>query len=144
MIKQVALNGVLPLRSKALRNGAAFNLCVFPTDHVEGVFHLAHTEEQVLTTVATFYPQNLSDVVGSGYQLRGMATDANYLGKGYGAAVLKYAVNYLKNVKADYIWCNARSSAVVFYQKQGFELISDEFEIEGVGPHFIMILNLIQ
>ncbi|RZK10679.1 MAG: GNAT family N-acetyltransferase [Flavobacterium sp.] len=57
--------------------------------------------------------------------------------------LIKYAIDYLKEAKADYIWCNARTSAIDFYKKQGFETISEEFEISGVGPHYIMILNLI-
>lgn len=144
MIKFVPLEIVLPLRSKMLRNGAAINECIFPTDQAEGIFHLAYyVDESEIATVATFYPQNLDGKDGQGYQLRGMATDDVFFGKGYGALLVKYAVDYLKEAKADYIWCNARSSALNFYKKQGFEIVSDEFEIPGVGPHYIMILNLI-
>lgn len=144
MVKQVPLQKVLPLRSKMLRNGAELSACVFPTDDVVGVFHLAHyVEEDEITTVATFFPQNLAGQMGVGFQLRGMATDVAFLGKGYGAALVKYAIDYLRQAKAEYIWCNARASAVNFYQKQGFKIVSDEFEIPGVGPHYIMILNLI-
>jgi predicted GNAT family N-acyltransferase len=31
---------------------------------------------------------------------------------------------------------------VVFYKKLGFEVISDEFEVPGIGPHFNMIKYL--
>ena len=144
MIKFVPLEVVLPLRSKMLRNGADINECVFPTDEITGVFHLAYyADENEIATVATFFPQDRSDRDGTGYQLRGMATDEAYFGKRYGAALVKYAVDYIKTAKADYIWCNARSTATAFYQKQGFEIVSEEFEIPGVGPHYIMILNLI-
>jgi predicted GNAT family N-acyltransferase len=143
MIKFVPLNEVLSLRSKMLRNGAPEAECVFPTDQFEGVFHLAyHVDEKEIATVATFFPQNLKNAAGTGFQLRGMATDHAYFGKGYGADLIKYAVDSLKAAKADYIWCNARTSAVGFYEKQGFKIISEEFEIEGVGPHHVMILNL--
>ncbi|SOD18684.1 GNAT family N-acetyltransferase [Pedobacter xixiisoli] len=144
MIKFVPLEVVLPLRSKMLRNGAAINECVFPTDEAEGIFHLAYyADEAEIATVATFYPQDMEGRNGRGYQLRGMATDTAFLGKGYGAMLIKYAVDYIKEAKAEYIWCNARTSAVDFYKKQGFEIVSEEFEIPGVGPHYIMILNLI-
>ncbi len=144
MIKFVPLELVLPLRSKMLRDGADVNECIFPTDHVEGVFHLAYyVDETEFATVATFFPKEIEGKATRGYQLRGMATDTPFFGKGYGAALLKYATDYIKTAKAEYIWCNARTSAVDFYKKQGFEIVSDEFEIAGVGPHYIMILNLI-
>ncbi|MFN0293174.1 GNAT family N-acetyltransferase [Pedobacter helvus] len=144
MIKFVPLEVVLPLRSKMLRDGADIAACIFPTDNAEGLFHLAYyVSETEIATVATFYPQRLEGESGLGYQLRGMATDAPFFGKGYGAALIKYAVDYIKTAKAKYIWCNARTSAVDFYKKQGFKVVSEEFEIAGVGPHYIMILNLI-
>ena len=144
MIKFVPLEVVLPLRSKMLRGGADLNQCVFPTDSVEGVFHLAYyVNNKDIASVATFFPQQIEGRQGFAYQLRGMATDAQFFGEGYGTALLKYAVSYIKNAKAEYIWCNARVSAVDFYQKQGFQIVSDEFEIAEVGPHYIMILNLI-
>ncbi|WP_461789903.1 GNAT family N-acetyltransferase [Pedobacter sp.] len=144
MIKFVPLAEVLALRSKMLRNGAPESECVFPTDQVNGVFHLAYyVTELEIATVATFFPQNLDSKTGMGYQLRGMATDQAFFGKGYGADLIKYAVDYLKAAKAEYIWCNARTSAVDFYNKQGFQTISDEFDISGVGPHYVMILDLI-
>lgn len=144
MIKFVPLEVVLPLRSKMLRNGADINECIFPTDANKGIFHLAYyVDETEIATVATFYPQSMENREGDGYQLRGMATDTAFSGNGYGALLVKYAVDYIKEAKADYIWCNARTSAVDFYKKQGFEIFADEFEISGVGPHYIMILNLI-
>ncbi len=144
MIKFVPLEVVLPLRSKMLRNGAALETCVLPTDDIEGVFHLAYyVSDREIASVATFFPQPLKGREGAAYQLRGMATDERFFGKGYGAALLKYAVSYVKNAKAEYIWCNARASAIEFYQKQGFQIVSDEFEVAGIGPHYIMILNLI-
>ncbi|WP_343531532.1 GNAT family N-acetyltransferase [Pedobacter sp.] len=144
MIKFVPLEMVLPLRSKMLRDGADLDACVFPTDSIEGIFHLAYyVNDKEIASVATFFPQQMDGKQEPAYQLRGMATDSRFFGKGYGAALLKYAVSYIKNAKAEYIWCNARTSAVDFYKKQGFQVVSDEFEIAGVGPHYVMILNLI-
>jgi predicted GNAT family N-acyltransferase len=37
------------------------------------------------------------------------------------------------------IWCNARVSAMGFYRKAGWTVESEEFEIEGVGPHVRML-----
>jgi len=36
------------------------------------------------------------------------------------------------------LWFNARTVAVPFYEKHGFATRGDEFEIPGVGPHYVM------
>ncbi len=142
MVKFIPVELTLDLRSRILRDGKSLTECVFPTDQVKGIFHLGFYVEKKIATVASFFPNNYKDYVQPGYQLRGMATDHPFLGKGYGKQLIEFAVNYIRNTNAAYIWCNARSSAVEFYQKLGFELVSEEFEIAGVGPHYEMILKL--
>lgn len=142
MVKFIPIDLTLDLRSRILRNGKPLAECTFPTDQVEGIFHLAFYVDEEISTIASFFPNNYKDSKELGYQLRGMATDLPHTGKGYGKQLIEFAVEYIKNTNAQYIWCNARSSAVKFYQKLGFELVSDEFEIAGVGPHYEMILKL--
>jgi predicted GNAT family N-acyltransferase len=142
MVKFIPVELTLGLRSKILRNGLALEECNFPTDKVEGAFHLAFYEANEIATIASFFPNSYQDKKELGYQLRGMATDYPFLGKGFAKQLVAYAVEYIKKTNAQYIWCNARTSAIEFYQKLGFELISEEFEIPGVGPHYEMILNL--
>jgi predicted GNAT family N-acyltransferase len=36
------------------------------------------------------------------------------------------------------VWCNARTPALRLYERAGFERESGEFEIPGIGPHFVM------
>ena len=36
------------------------------------------------------------------------------------------------------LWCNARLPAVGFYRRGGFEVVSDEFDVPGIGPHVVM------
>lgn len=124
-----------------LRNNLSLAECTFPTDQIEGAFHLGCFVEDQLVSVASFFPNNYRDQPKEGYQLRGMATDSDFVGEGFGAKLIDFAVIQLNAANASYIWCNARSSAVEFYKKKGFELISSEFEIEGVGAHYEMILN---
>ena len=78
-----------------------------------------------------------------------MATDESVRGKGYATALLKSVEAYIlsydyKNAKkqakvcSTFIWCNARSGVVDFYDKNDYKTSGKEFEIEGVGPHFRM------
>ena len=142
MVKFIPAELTLELRSNILRNGLPPVECVFPTDHVEGAFHLGYFADQELATIASFFPQRYRDQEGEGFQLRGMATDLKFLGKGFGKQVVEFSVEYVRTTNAKYIWCNARTSAVKFYEKLEFRICSNEFEIAGVGPHYEMILNL--
>ena len=142
MVKFIPYELTLGLRSKILRNGLPLNECVFPTDQVEGAFHLAVYVGDEIACVASFFPKKYKKEQGEGYQLRGMATDTEFAGKRYGKSLVEFAVTYIKNTNASYIWCNARKSALPFYEKLGFETVSNEFEIAGIGPHYEMILNL--
>ena len=142
MVKFIPFELTLPLRSRILRNGQPLKECVLPTDQVDGAFHLAFYEGEEIACIGSFFPKNYADRKELGYQLRGMASDDQFKGKGCGTKLVQFAIEYISKTNAEYIWCNARSSAIAFYKKLGFELASDEFEIAGIGPHYEMILNL--
>ena len=141
MVKQINPEEVLPLRSLVLRNSIPLEQCVFPTDQLG--FHLgAHDETGKLVSVASFFAEDYPDRAVGGFRLRGMASDPDFAGKGYGAELVKFAIDKLRSDNASYIWCSARLVAVGFYAKLGFEIVSDEFEIPGIGPHFNMLIEL--
>ena len=142
MITFVKLETVLPLRSKVLRDGKAREECIFAGDEKESTFHLADMENGEAVCVATFHLQAHPNFAGKAYQLRGMATAAGTRGQGVGTRLLNFAIVYLRGLNADYLWCNARQGAYSFYLGQGFEFISKEFEIPGIGPHREMYLKI--
>ena len=76
------------------------------------------------------------------WQLRGMATDERYRGCNVGAQVLSKAEQELcSNSRYAHIkifWCNARSAAVNFYKKNGWQVCSGVFDIPTAGPHHVM------
>lgn len=132
------------LRSNQLRQGLPLSTCVFDRDENEDTFHLGLKIENEIVSIASFFNNNhqLIDYSDRQYQLRGMATAESYKGKGAGSKLINYVSSVLKGQNIDVLWCNARLNAVKFYQKNGFEIISDEFQIEGVGPHLVMKLDL--
>lgn len=141
LIAFVSADAALPLRSAQLRNGRGFEYCRFDSDNKAGTFHLAQVnEEGTVICVLSCHPNNKYPLNGTGYQLRGMATDAKYKGKGLGTALMTYCINYLKTMHVDYLWCNARFVAYHFYEHLGFRYMSDEFNIEDIGPHREMML----
>ena len=143
MIKFASLTEVLPLRSLVLRNGKAIGECVFHGDEAESSIHLANSIDDEIISVLTFHAADLPEFEGHGFQLRGMGTLPNHRGKGAGNQLLNFGVTFLRGRKVNYIWCNARLSALSFYRGMGFELISEEFIIEGIGPHRKMYLKIL-
>lgn len=142
MVKFIQPEEVLPLRSLVLRNGKPFSECIFDGDKEYDTFHLGFVVNDQIRSIASFMKNDFFEGQGSGYQLRGMATHPDFGGKGYGAALIVFAVEYLKEYQTDYLWCNARSSAASFYKKLGFLTDSPEFDIPGIGFHYEMKLNL--
>lgn len=71
-----------------------------------------------------------------------MATGSACRGRGVGRRLLAAVEKYAKYEDASLIWANARSSATGFYTKAGYSLASSEFNIDGIGPHYLVIKPL--
>ena len=72
------------------------------------------------------------------WRVRGMATAPEHRGRGAGAAILAQLVAHARAEGATRVWCNARTPALSLYERAGFEPESEEFDIPGIGPHFVM------
>ncbi|WP_316806909.1 GNAT family N-acetyltransferase [Pedobacter agri] len=142
MVKFILPEEVLPLRSLVLRNGKPLQECIFEGDTAYDTFHLGYVEDGQIRSIASLMRNDFFPDDGEGYQLRGMATHRDFGGRGYGAALINFAVEYLKEYNTDYLWCNARSTAATFYKKLGFINESPEFDIPGIGFHYEMRLKL--
>lgn len=143
MIKFITADDVLPLRNDVLREGKlTLDQCRWENDDAAGTFHLGYYKDEELVCIASFHSVGYKGFEGKAYQLRGMATAPNYRGKGYGNMLVNFAITYLRGQKVNYLWCNARKIAVPFYLGVGFEIISPEFELHGVGPHHVMYVKI--
>ena len=143
MIKFIEVDELLPIRKAVLRPGKlTLDECRFPTDKAAGAFHIGCYVQGKLVCIASFHPQNYGEFEGSGFQLRGMATTGEYRGRGLGTHLLNFAIVYLREQKANYLWCNARKTALQFYLNTGFEIISPVFDVPGIGPHYVLNVKL--
>src|SRR5215213_339767 len=75
------------------------------------------------------------------WRVRGMATVPAARGRGAGAAVLDGLVRHALAAGATRVWCNARTPARSLYERAGFAVVSDEFELPEIGPHLVMELR---
>lgn len=77
-------------------------------------------------------------------QLRGMCVDERMQRRGLGERLLEGSLGQLavRVPSAEFVWCNARTSAVAFYEKMGFETVGEVFEVDEIGPHVVMWKSL--
>lgn len=136
LIRQVSTDEVRPLRHRVLRPGQPFEETLYPGD--EAAVHLGAFAGDRLVGIASLYREDRPGGPAGGWRLRGMATDAGVRGAGFGAALLTGCVGTVAGAGGAELWCNARLAAVGFYRRSGFGVVSDEFDVAGIGPHVVM------
>ena len=143
MIRFIEVDELLSIRKEVLRpDKLTLDECRYPTDKVSGAFHLGCYLQGKLVCIASFHPQSYRDFRGEGFQLRGMATLENYRIRGLGNHLLNFAIVYLRGQHVNYLWCNARKTALQFYKNTGFEVISPEFDVPDIGPHYVLYVKI--
>lgn len=100
--------------------------------------HFGAFDGERLVGIASLYREDRPGGPPGGWRLRGMATEADVRGTGFGAALLAACVEHSAAAGGGELWCNARQVAIGFYRRAGFEVVSEEFDIPGIGPHVVM------
>lgn len=130
LIAEITAAETLDLRSRVLRDGADHN--GFPEDDLPGTFHIGARDGEAIVGVATFVPR------GEGFwQLRGMAVEPAYQGRGVGATILEFSVATLRQRGARRVWANGRDTALGFYQRAGWTVVGEGYVLpvhEGRPP----------
>jgi GNAT superfamily N-acetyltransferase len=123
--------GMIDLRAQVLRPGKPRTTAIFAEDHEPSTMHFVALDPTGRVIGCTTL------IAQMGWQLRGMAVDPTWRGYGVGAAILErvHALVRRENVA---LWCNARLAAVGFYERCGWAIDGDGFDIPGIGPHFVM------
>jgi predicted GNAT family N-acyltransferase len=141
------LAAIYQLRYAVLRKplGLSFESASFVEDDLDSTFHLlawAEANAELIGCATMHEPVWTSRTAGTGgmIQLRGMAVHQRVQGVGVGRLIMHEAKRYSQG-ESKSLWCNARQSAVGFYEKQGFVPCSDWFDIPVIGPHLKMIWN---
>jgi len=144
-IEQVDAAATYPLRAQELRQGRPVEI---EEDDAPYTLHLAaridggESSGQIVGVVR-FHPRDCPwrDTEGS-WQLRGMATDPRVRGLGAGRALVAEGLTRLSARNAQLVWCDARKPAVGFYEKCGFTVVTEEYDLRPVGLHRGMIIEL--
>jgi GNAT superfamily N-acetyltransferase len=144
LIRRGTLDEIVDLRHVILRAGLPREEAIFQGDADASSRHYAavHAVTGQVVGCATVH---LNTWQGEpAWQLRGMATDPAVRRAGVGRGLLELLEQDLRadRTAAPQLWCNARTPASGFYQRMGWEVVSEVFEIPTAGPHVRMTKRL--
>ena len=138
-VRPITAAEALPLRQLVLRPGRPLEAAQYPEDHAPSTRHFGAFRDTRLLGIATLLRAEMPGQPGvPAIQLRGMATAPEVRGEGFGRALILACLAFAGENGVPLLWCNARTGAVGFYRKLGFEIVGTEFIVPDVGPHFRM------
>lgn len=136
-----------PLRQAVLRPGQPTSTLIYPSDDLPSTLHLGlfgpDTPSNEPLGIASFYDTPMPDEGRLGdWRLRGMAVAEGRRGLGIGRRLVEVGLEHIRKRGGTRLWCNARVSAKPFYEKLGFTVRGDVFDIPTIGPHYLMAIKL--
>jgi GNAT superfamily N-acetyltransferase len=76
------------------------------------------------------------------WRVRGMAALPAVRGRGAGTAVLDALLRHAGENGATRAWARVRTPARSLYERAGFAVVSEEYELPEIGPHLTMSREL--
>ena len=142
-LKIVKSEDLLNLRSKILRNNLEPNLCRFPGDKEINSFHLgAFNGNTLIGGVSVMKNECKKKELPNCFQLRGLFVDKEFQHNGIGKTIVNFVENRLRDSGVNYLWMNARESAVLFYLKLNYSNSKISYIINEIGLHYLMYKKL--
>jgi predicted GNAT family N-acyltransferase len=141
-VRRGAAGEVIDLRHRILRAGLPRETAMFDgDDHPDARHVVAAAPDGTIVGCATLHASVWRGEPA--FQLRGMATEPAFQGAGVGGAMLAQAERLVfAETAVRRMWCNARLPAVGFYERLGWRVVSEVFEIPTAGPHVKMTKSL--
>jgi GNAT superfamily N-acetyltransferase len=139
-VQRVPLPMILSLRHRVLRAGLPPESAIFEGDSAESTAHLAVLLGTMVIGCASLHLNTWEK--HPAFQLRGMAVEPDFQGAGIGSLLLKEIDRVAASAFVNQLWCNARTPAIAFYEKHGWQVVSEVFQIPTAGPHVRMIKRL--
>lgn len=140
-VRSAKFEEILQLRYDVLRAGLPPEAAIFEGDHQPTSRHYGAFVDSRNVGCATLHLNRWLDEPA--WQLRGMATSPDFRNNGLGREILSFIESdILASHPVHLLWCNARVPAARFYQRLGWQVVSDVFEIPTAGPHLRMVKRL--
>lgn len=138
-VKKVKCISLYPIRNKVLRKSAGIKYCKFEGDENETSIHLAVIKDDLIIGGVSLIENNSIKLNSkNSIQLRGMCVYDKFQKQNVGLALLNKAEELSKAKNFEYIWMNARKSALKFYLKKGYINNFESFNINNIGKHYFL------
>jgi thiamine transport system ATP-binding protein len=130
------------LRRRVLRTGTRTTDVELAGD--DRALHLVVERGGLVVAVSSWFERPSPSRPGrDGRQLRTMASAPEVRGTGAASILLTTGLERARSDGADHVWARARTTALGFYLRHGFETIGDEYVDETTGlPHVDIVLDL--
>lgn len=121
------------LRQSVLREPLGMQLAGTQLAQETKGYHLGIFDQQInILGCLTLFPTS-QDI----FQMKQVAVDSNFQGKGIGKKLVYFAERFAKNKKVKKIILHARQNAIPFYEKLNYQSKGELFEEIGI-PHIFM------
>lgn len=141
--KPIAPSQPVAIRGEILRPGQPLENSVYPLDEDENALHLGAIKNGELVGVASIFKEDATRKdLSDAWRLRGMATVEAVRGEGHGRELVEMAMQYIAYNGGGNLWFNARPEVQGFYEKLGFQVEGDPYEISDGGTRIFMWQNI--
>ncbi len=124
VIKQISAADTWDLRHRVMWPEQPFEYVQLAEDEA-GIHFGLFENKQIISVISVFIVNNTA-------QFRKFATESSLQGQGYGSLLLQHIIQEISDRNIEHLWCNARVSAIGFYQKFGLEVVSDSWLKDGI------------
>ena len=137
LVRRATAEEVWPLRHAVLRAGLSFDTAKFDGDLIDTTRHFAACSGHTVLSCLSLFQSTWNE--SDAWQVRGMATAATHQRQGLGQLLLMFAIDEAKKEEPSWpFWCNARTTAIGFYEQMGWSIETNIFDIPTAGPHVRM------
>ena len=123
-IKEIKPSETLDLRHRILSPNKSIDSIILAEDDLGQHFGL-FKEAQLIAVISLFIENDVA-------QFRKFATETAEQNKGYGSILLNRVIEEAIENNVKNLWCNARITALSFYEKFGFEVVSEKWITKDV------------
>lgn len=127
VVKHIQASETWDLRHRVMAPNCTFDSIKLPKDE-EGLHFGLFEEEKIVSVISLFIENDVA-------QFRKFATEISEQNKGYGSILLNHIIKESLKNNVKILWCNARTTALGFYEKFDFKVVSEKWikhEIEYV------------
>lgn len=142
-IMEAGLANVVLVRHHVLRPHQTPEETISRGDVHPDAIHLGAYSDGSLIGVLSAGPESFPHMeVARCWKLRGFAVYPNYRGQSIGTALLERLISSLRARECSFVWGLARASALGIYSRAGFRTYGEVFDVDRVGPHYIIVSQL--